>query len=100
MSESKIHNETILLVCLFVFVVYIFYTQNTQNFENFTNDQQDLANKLVQYLHSNPDYISYLGFLNDNRNASQNLIVKSNFTNLLSQAQNNTLTVANILNTM
>lgn len=93
-------NETILLLVIFTFLVYHFYTQCTPKPENFTNDQTSFANNLLKFLRSNPSYLDYLEWLNANKNTSQNLIVKTNFINLLTQSKNNTLTLSTILNTM
>jgi hypothetical protein len=98
------NNTYILLfILVIIFIIFIVYAVTTtkNNFENYTDIEQTFAQKLYTFLMtSNPNYLDYLDYLNENSNSSRNLVIKNNYTNLLKRANNNTLTINTILSLM
>jgi hypothetical protein len=69
--------------------------------EKFSDTQNKFSEQLLEFLNnSKPDYISYLGFLNDNKNTSVNLVVKKNYEQFIEKSKQQNLTVEYILNIM
>ena len=91
---------TWITVITVITVIFILLSTNLCNQDNFTNIQNQFAISLFNFLQKNPTYIEYLNFLIENKNTSQNLVIKSNYTTLLEQSKNNILTFNNILNMM
>ena len=85
-------TKLVVLVGILFLVVYYLSKKNIEKFAMSENDAK-MVNGLVKYLKTEPGYIDYLNYLNNNGNTHPILIRKDIFKNLL---ETSNLTAENV----
>ena len=75
-------TKLVVLVGILFLVVYYLSKKNIEKFAMSENDAK-MVNGLVKYLKTEPGYIDYLNYLNNNGNTHPILIRKDIYKNLL-----------------